>query len=918
MPELLERLTAALAGRYAVDREIGRGGMATVYLAGDLKHNRHVAIKLLHPELAAVIGAERFLKEIEIAASLTHPHILPLHDSGQIDGLVYYVMPYVDGESLRDRLDRVTQLSLEDTIRFTGEVADGLQYAHSKNVVHRDIKPENIMLSGGHALVADFGIARAVTEAGGSRLTETGLSLGTPHYMSPEQASGSRDVDGRSDIYSLGCVTYEMLVGEPPYTGPNAQAIIAKILTEPLPSVRRDRQTVPPAMEEAVHKALARLPADRFATADQFSGALRQSLSSSVSGVPSAAAVGGPGDRIWKTIAIAASIVALGAVALWAPWWGDNTSAPTSARFLSVSIDPLAVTDHTAGSAVALSPDGSLLAYVSGDGGMGQIYLRPLGALTATPLAGAENANSPFFSPDGEWLGFVADNMLTKVRLSDGTRVTICEASMMHGASWGTDGTIVFGATEENGFGLSRVSANGGMPETLLTPGGPGEVYLLYPERLPDGDGVLFAPTTGTGQALNISVLSLSTGERKSIIEGGGNARYLPSGHLVFAQSDGLYAVRFDAAARAAIGSPVRIVQDAMVGAGDPSLAHFDVSPDGTLVYLANGGAGAFGEQLVWVDRGGAIEALPTPADYPGGGRAGSIGIMGPRLSPGGDRVVFWGTGRSTDAASLGYTGSVWLYDLARGTLAQFTSDSMQNFWSIWTPDGRQVVSTGGGEAATGLSVSLFSRPADGVSAPVPLTNPAGFQWQQPYSFTEDGTLLLFQQSEGGVNHDIWVLPQDGADAWPFLATPAEEFHPAVSPDGRWLAYVSNVSGREEVYVADFPGGRNRWLVSVGGGTEPAWAPGGQELTYLRAMATESQVAMFAVSVDGRAEIELGRPEELFRGPFTISVPFGRNYDVSPDGQRFLMVRRPEQSQALERLTVVLNWTDEMRNRLEQ
>ncbi|MCK5449010.1 MAG: serine/threonine-protein kinase, partial [Gemmatimonadetes bacterium] len=734
------------------------------------------------------------------------------------------------------------------------------------------IKPANILLSGGHALVADFGIARAVSEAGGTRLTETGLSLGTPHYMSPEQASGSLDVDGRSDVYALGCVTYEMLVGEPPHSGPNAQAIIAKVLTQPVPSVRERRETVTPAMDAAVHKALARLPADRFATAEQFSGALRQSLDTSISGVSFAAASATrPRDRLWKAVAIAMSVLALGAVVLWAPWRGNDRLDPAPVYRLSVPIEPLAVTDHTPGSAVALSPDGSLLAYVSGDGGMGQIYLRHLGASTATPLAGAENAQSPFFSPDGEWLGFVADGMLTKVRLSDGTRVTICEASMMHEASWGTDGTIVFGATGENGFGLSRVSANGGTPETLLTPGDPGEIYLLYPELLPDGDGVLFAPTNGNGRALSISVFSMSTGERKSIIEGGGNARYLPSGHLVFARPDGLYAVRFDAAARAAVGSPVRIVQDALVGAGEPSIAHFDVSADGTLVYLAREAAAAFEEQLVWVDRGGGIEALPAPSGYAGAGSVGSIGIMGPRLSPDGDRVVFWSTDRTAETGSLGYAGGVWLYDLTRGTLSPFTSDSLVNFWSIWTPDGQHVVSTGGGATATGLSVGLFSRPVDGAGARVQLTSQEGSVWQQPYSFTADGALLLFHQSEQGINHDIWVLPQaEGADPWPFLATQAEEHQPAVSPDGRWLAYVSNVSGRDEVYLTDFPDGRNRWLVSSGGGTEPAWAPGGQELFYIRTIATEAQVALFAVSVDSPGEMELGRPEELFRGPFTM------------------------------------------------
>jgi len=272
-----ERLTEALADRYRIEREAGAGGMATVYLAQDLRHDRKVAIKVLRPELAAVIGAERFLAEIRVTANLQHPHILPLHDSGESDGFLFYVMPFIEGESLRDRLDRETLLPIEDAFQIVQEVADGLGHAHDLGVVHRDIKPANILLSGGHALVADFGIARAVTEAGGSRLTETGLSLGTPHYMSPEQASGDQDVDARSDEYALGCVLYEMLVGEPPHTGPNAQAIITKVLTQPVPSVRKSRELVNPQADAAIAKALAKLPADRFATVQQFAEALRRS-----------------------------------------------------------------------------------------------------------------------------------------------------------------------------------------------------------------------------------------------------------------------------------------------------------------------------------------------------------------------------------------------------------------------------------------------------------------------------------------------------------------------------------------------------------------------------------------------------------------------------------------------------------------
>ena len=333
MSDQLERLKTVLADRYAIEHELGVGGMATVYLAEDLKHRRKVAIKLLHPELAAVIGAERFLREIEIAAGLTHPHILPLHDSGQADGLLYYVMPYVEGESLRDRLNRETQLSLEDTLQIAHEVADGLSHAHSHGVVHRDIKPENILLSGAHALIADFGIAKAITAAGGARLTETGLSLGTPEYMSPEQASGDQRLDARSDLYALGCVVYEMLAGEPPHTGPTAQAILSKVLSQPVPSLREVRETVPAAVEQVLAKALAKLPADRFATVAQFSEMLKRASSPGAEVSAIAAKDVAPMESSSRAMRVlpwglTVLMVLILFVALWGPW----RAAPTSER----------------------------------------------------------------------------------------------------------------------------------------------------------------------------------------------------------------------------------------------------------------------------------------------------------------------------------------------------------------------------------------------------------------------------------------------------------------------------------------------------------------------------------------------------------------------------------------------------------
>ncbi len=782
MSEQIDQLTEALADRYRIERQVGAGGMATVYLAEDVKHRRLVAVKVLRPELAAMLGAERFLREIEIAAQLQHPHILPLYDSGAVtrggDGSahvienagehlsadptiqrsiesLFYVMPFVDGESLRDRLNREEQLSVEDTLQLAREIADGLGYAHEQGIVHRDIKPENILLSNGHALIADFGIARAVREAGGERLTETGLSLGTPEYMSPEQATGTRQIDARSDVYALACVVYEMLAGEPPHTGPNAQAIIAKVLTQPVPSVRRTRETVPVQMDGAIAKALAKLPADRYASARQFGEALQASLSSgAMPAIPTAA----PRIRwIWPAVALTA-IVALVALVLWTPWRGGEPAVQSAGVFhLSMKIEPLAVTAHAPAPAVALSPDGSHLAYVAGEGGVGQIYLRRLdGPPVVTPVPGAANAQVPFFSPDGKWLGFVSDGRLRKVVLADGTAATLGDALELHGADWNPDGRIVMGGAAGNGWGLSVMHSDGGPQEQLIEPKDvvAGAVYLLYPTWLPDGDGVLFTTSGGAGQSVHIAVLDVSTGRQHVVLEGGGAARYLPTGHLVYSQEGGLFAVPFDVTSRSVTGTPVRVVSDALMGFPyEPALAHFAVAPSGTLVYLSSSGGDYVGERLAWVNRDGTsetIEGLFETGSDP-------ASPWGPRVSPDGNRILFWSPSLERPTNTIGQSGHVWLYSLEREALTKVSIERPDFFWSIWTPDGASIVSIG---SETGSRAgNLYSRRADGVGDLTRLTTAREGQWLQPVSITADGDVLLYQQSDQGQSFDIWALP---------------------------------------------------------------------------------------------------------------------------------------------------------------
>jgi serine/threonine-protein kinase len=406
MINTVDRLTAALADRYAIERELGAGGMATVYLAEDLKHHRKVAVKVLRPELSAILGGDRFLAEIKVTANLQHPNILPLYDSGEADTFLYYVMPYLEGETLRDKMDREKQLSVEETVKLVESVAAALDYAHQHGVIHRDIKPENILLQSGQALVADFGIALAVSQAGGTRLTETGLSLGTPHYMSPEQATGDRDLDAKSDVYSLGSVTYEMLVGEPPHVGNSVQAIVAKILSDTPAPVGRTRQLVPPNVDAAVQRAIAKSPADRFARAADFAAALTNPTFTLPGTAAVRSATGGKGG-LWNPLS--AGLAALAAVTTLLTIWALSRPGPPApvVRY-SMALAEEEALAPVFGPSLALSPDGSRLVYAGPTlGGGNQLWLRERNQLNATPLPGTEGGYQPFFSPDGQRVGFL-------------------------------------------------------------------------------------------------------------------------------------------------------------------------------------------------------------------------------------------------------------------------------------------------------------------------------------------------------------------------------------------------------------------------------------------------------------------------------------------------------------------------------
>ena len=893
MTEIISRLSTALADRYKIERELGAGGMATVYLAEDLKHHRKVAVKVLRPELSAILGGERFLQEIELTANLQHPNILPLYDSGEADTFLYYVMPYVEGETLRDKLDREKQVTVEESVAIAKAVAAALQYAHERGVVHRDIKPENILLQAGQALVADFGIALAVSQAGGTRLTETGLSLGTPHYVSPEQATGDRELDARTDVYSLGAVTYEMLTGDPPHTGNTMQAIVAKVLTEDPSPITRTRQMVPPNVDAAVQRALAKSPADRFKSASDYAAAL-----TNLSYTLPRAAVTLPeqttGRRAWATpVAVLMTLAAI--VATGAALWGWTRSVPKPvARFALALPEAEALRTVDFGLRVAISPDGSRIVYVGPAEGNVQLWVRERDQLNARPLPGTEGGRNPFFSPDGEQVGFFTENpwTLKVTSLGGAPPITLTDSLIgSGGAAWGTDGYLYF---DTDRGGLQRMPASGGPRQTAAPlDTARGEIGVAWPEALPNGKGVLFR-IRGAGQELNeydIAVVNVETGERKTLVRGL-VARYAASGHLVFATANGnLLAAPFDQDKLEMTGSPTPLLEG--LGVGPRGGVDFQFSATGTLVYATGSAAGA--ADLVWVNRQGTAELVDPEWE-------GNRSVQSVALSPDGTRLA------ASLIAAAGAGEHIWVKQLDTGPASRITFEGAANFRPAWTSDGRSVLFLSDrGQMQAG---ALYKKRADG-------TGPAEFLATHELELSEgvqspDGRWLITRTSTSvRGSGDIMAL-QIGVDTAlvPLLATRFGEVTPALSPDGRWLAYASNESGRREIYVRPFPNvDEARWQVSTNGGIEPVWAHSGQELFYFN-----FNDELVTAQVQTTPSFMIGDQRALFS-----AVTYGRSgvhqsYAVSPDDRRFIMMRI--QGSKDSGLVVVQNFFEELKARV--
>ena len=874
MSDTLTRIKPALSDRYVIDREIGAGGMATVYLAEDIKHRRKVALKVLRPELGAVLGADRFLAEINVTANLQHPHLLPLFDSGEADGLLFYVMPFVRGESLRHRLAREHQLPIEEAVRIAIAVAGALDYAHRHGVIHRDLKPENILLQDGQPMIADFGIALAISNASGERVTQTGLSLGTPQYMSPEQATGERGIDARTDIYSLAAVLYEMLVGDPPHIGHSAQAIIAKVLTDRPARPRVLRETVPEHVDAAIMRGLAKLPADRFNTAAEFAETLSgaRAASTPTAGPVSRTSSEDPNSKnvvlhrlrtalTWAPLAVTTAVL----LALVTRERTESQHEPQPALFEVAFSDSIVIALEA-----ALSRDGTQLAFL-GNGPEGQaIYHRRLDVgLEVHAIRGTENGNAPEFSPDGASLLFEKQGKLWKVPVSGGTPITIADSAT--GASWREGDQVLF----ERGNEIWRVSANGGA-QTRVAQLDSGQGHLRYglPFALPGGKKALITIWKGGTElgSAHLGIVRLRDGKVTELNTPGFNPRYLPSGHIVFGQIGGsVFAATFSIRKGRFTGPPVPMLEQVRLVNRGMRVA---LSDNGLVVYQTEPSA----TQVVQVQRNAQERVLLTD----------SSSLSHPRLDPTGTRIAV--------TRVRGGKPDIWIYELISGARIRLTRDS-NSFRPEWSPDGKRIfyVSQDRGQ--------IRMQPWDG-SGRIETLPDTGFR--EVFISRKANVIALTTRDAGG---DIWIGSADSLGKLrPLLNSPFAENVAAVSPDGELVAYASDETGRNfgEVYVRRISGAGASVPVSLAGGDEPMWAPSGEELFYR----TPGRVLM-AATVTQQPDLAVTARDSLFPDPYQRN-PAHAGYDMFPGGKSFVFVRPFLTARGFYGIT---NWTVELKRR---
>ncbi len=880
-------------GSYEILSPLGKGGMGEVWRARDSKLGREVAIKTLPEEFAKdEERLARFEREAKLLASLNHPNIAAIYGLEEDSGTRFLVLELVEGDTLADRLKRGA-IPVEESLKLALQIAEALEAAHEKGVIHRDLKPGNIKVTpDGKVKVLDFGLAKAFAGDGSDvnlsqsptlslAATQQGVILGTAAYMAPEQARG-QEVDKRADVWAFGCVLYEMLTGRQAFKGELMSDVMASVLARD-PDYTALQTNLHPKISELIRRCLAKEPKQRWHDIGDVRFEIEVALADPA-GLSVQALHGGRRQ---------------GRLRLVLPWVLASVFATVTIAYLTRPPRPLALPTRfeieTEGQLpillpMVLSPDGRRLVYRAND----QLYVRRMDRIEATPLAGTEGARSAFFSPDGQWIGFFTRTQLKKINVNDG--VTIELASVVRGlaGNWISQDVILFGRGGPSD--LLRVSANGGTPEPFAVRGN--YVDLEYPELLPGGQWVLFTASTvlNAWNDAHIVAQSVETGDRKVVLEGGYDARYVPTGHLIYARDGLLMAVGFDLEQLETVGSPqpvvVNIEADHTLGA-----TTFDVATDGTLVFLPDSGGGD-NRTLALVDRNGKVEPLGIrPGPY-----------VAPRVSPDGSQVA-------VQTLEPDGRSAIWVYDLSGETSIRplTLEQDGNNSRPVWTHDSKHLTFASDRDGAT----SIYRQPVDGGAAERLTAAEEGVA-HLPESWSRDGNVLSFRREEGP-DHDIWTLFLDTGDEKPFASDlGSRQDGSSFSPDGEWLAYWSEEVGLQGIYVQPFPPTGNKFpIISNEPAVFPLWSPDGQRLIFRSSAPGRGLLTSVDVTTE-RGFPEFGSPEPLPVEDF-VTVVYFRSYDILPDGERFIVVM-PEQGSVgrarSSKINVILNWFEELKERV--
>jgi eukaryotic-like serine/threonine-protein kinase len=880
--------TGTKFGPYEILMPVGAGGMGEVYKAKDTRLERTVAVKVLPAHLSSSAELrQRLEREAKTISQLTHPHICTLHDVGHQNGTDYLVMEFLEGETLADRLSK-GPLPMEQSLRIGIEVAGALDAAHKSGIVHRDLKPGNIMITKTGVKLLDFGLAKlaAPTEKEISQatslptamqasqpLTSRGTILGTFQYMAPEQLEG-READSRSDIFAFGCVLYEMLTGKKAFSGHSQASLITSIMGSEPPPISSIQPMVPASLDRIVKGCLAKEPEHRWSTAHDVMLQLQWiAEGGSLAGVP-APVVARRKNREKVSWAVAAAAILAAAVFAY----GYVRRAPKPAAVVRFDVVPppeIATMDVP-----RISPDGRFIAFDATDmEGKARIWIRPLNSLTAQPLVGTDGGVRPFWSPDSRFVGFMADGVLKKVDVSGGPPTKVCDAPGGSDGTWSREGVILFDGTGSDP--IYRVSAAGGTRAVAVDlDTAKKETSVGWPQFLPDGKHFIYLVTGEKQEDSAYWIGSIGSAEKKMLSPAQTLVEYAPPGYLLFVRDRTLVAQPFDAGALKITGEPVPLAEK--IGTDNVGLARFSVSSNGVLAYRT----GETGGRLLWRDRAGRdLDTLGDPGDY-----------ANPTLSPAGDRLAF----NLTDSRTA--KGDIWIRDVARGVNSRFTLGAGNNVRPVWSPDGSTIVFT----SDRGGIFDMYQKPVKGAGEEKLLLKTDDFK--SASSWSSDGKYIAYTGRSPKTQFDLWALPTFG-DRKPvaIAVTPFNEANAMFSPDARYVAYVSNESGREEIYVQTFPEAGGRWQVSNGGGSDPSWRGDGKELYY-----RSPDQKLMAVEIRLGADFQAGVPQALF--PIRIRPGAPRNkYAPSVDGQRF-MIAAPLGRDAMSPTTVVLNWPSTLGN----